>query len=331
MPVPRTVAARDDKRVALAVNRGDRARPAPDGEECSNARSLSQQHERHSAHTTRRTRCGRAPDTCVVADEGPAAQLGTVGVRGAEGEVARRRTRDTRSVGKKPEAILRVRTARNGRRAVRVCADDVDAVHRERDVVCLRALPVQFVDQVIAEHDDRAPNDQTRGKLGLRADPSGLVVVCEGEQRAVHARLRLATHERRIVRERAAVPRQRGVHVRTCARIVEPATRPINDGEIETVRVPMSTAGMPVVERHVNRALVAAQHAEALRRKEVGSQRLCDERGKRRQGAEQRAPREIGPTEATRGEIPLDIGRRRSAAGVAARNGRIVEQCEHAQ
>src|SRR5689334_20444200 len=93
--------------------------------------------------------------------------------------------------------------------------------------------------------------------------------------------------------------------------------------------MPVPAARMAVVERDVERAPVAAKHADSLRGKQVRFQ--CGRRELRKVLAceQKRAPRQVGPCEPGRGEIALYIRRGARPSGVAARNVGIVKTGEH--
>src|SRR5689334_11107177 len=93
--------------------------------------------------------------------------------------------------------------------------------------------------------------------------------------------------------------------------------------------MPVPATRVAVVERDVERAAVAAKHADPLRRQQVGFQRRRDELRKSFAREQKRAPRQIGARESGRGEIALYIGRAARTSGLAARNVGIVETREY--
>ena len=64
----------------------------------------------------------------------------------------------------------------------------------------------------------------------------------------MNGELRATVHERGIVRQRAAIPMQRRIDIRSGAGIHEPAMRAIHEREVEAVGMPVASAWVAVVE-----------------------------------------------------------------------------------
>src|SRR5258706_4130392 len=100
---------------------------------------------------------------------------------------------------------------------------------------------------------------------------------------------------------------QRWLHVRARSRIVEPSHISVREQKIQPIGMPVPAARMPVVERDIEIAAVAAKHSDPLRGEQVGFQWQRDELRKVLAREEKGAPREIGARESGRGEIALHI------------------------
>src|SRR5262245_39668379 len=92
----------------------------------------------------------------------------------------------------------------------------------------------------------------------------------------------------------------------------------------------VSTAGMPVVERHVRASIIAKNNGETLLALQDRLRRDRLERWKLWQRTEERSPTQIGSRETRRGDISLDVGRREAASRLAARNVVAIDALERA-
>ena len=76
--------------------------------------------------------------------------------------------------------------------------------------------------------------------------------------------------------------------------------------------------------------MITPDDANALCRKEVGPEWLCNKQRKCGHGTQQRAPREVRTCDTGWCAIALDVGRRRRTPSLAAGTRWIIEPREHA-
>ena len=106
--------------------------------------------------------------------------------------------------------------------------------------------------EIVRHHDERAREPHARrNSVGDGADPARGAALVVRHERPVHAQLRLAVHERRVVRERAAIPVQRRVHVRARAEVVEPARAAVREQQVQPIGMSVPAARLSLVERDV--------------------------------------------------------------------------------
>ena len=85
-----------------------------------------------------------------------------------------------------------------------------------------RRVPFDGVDRVVRHHDNGSRHIHAGRDRGRRSRPPNVALFVVREQHAVRRSLRLAVHERRAVGERASVPVERPIDVRSGSVVVEP-------------------------------------------------------------------------------------------------------------
>src|SRR6185437_11686209 len=121
-------------------------------------------------------------------------------------------------------------------------------------------------------------------------DPTSVRLLVVGRENAVNLYLRMTVHQRRVVGQRASIPVQRAVDVRSGAEIVEPTHAAVDEQQVQAIRMAMAAAGVAIVERDVRLGALAPEDRNALRVEKVGLRRTCLERRQLGARAQQRAP-----------------------------------------
>ena len=103
------------------------------------------------------------------------------------------------------------------------------------------------------------------------------------------------------MRERAAIPVQRRVDVRAGADVVEPAIVAMHEHEVQAIGMTVPCPGVAVVERRVQRAVVAPQNRESLLRRAAPTPATTSASG----GSARHREQERTPTEIRCDRAPL--------------------------
>ena len=118
------------------------------------------------------------------------------------------------------------------------------------------------------------------------------------------------------MRQRAAIPVQRALHVRPGTDILENAIIAVDQPEVEPVGMSVTSPRVPVVQCDVHAPIIATHHPEALSLEEGRARRRDGRLGNDGTCEEQRFPSEIGPAEGRARDVALGLGRRTPTCAV---------------
>src|SRR4029434_5076843 len=88
-------------------------------------------------------------------------------------------------------------------------------MHREIEHSWPIGAPLHPIDDVSVRDHERTPDEYTIGHCRLSVDPRDAVLLVPGTQRSRYRVLRAAIDERRVMRQRAAIPVECLLDVRT--------------------------------------------------------------------------------------------------------------------
>src|SRR5688572_15946444 len=153
-------------------------------------------------------------------------------------------------------------------------------------------------------HHQRTP-DEHPINTGLGINPGPIVVFIPCAQNPGNGTLRPSVDERRVMRERAAVPVKRSFHVRPRADILEYTLVASHEPQVQAIRMAVAATGVAVVEGGVYTAPFAPQDRKALAVHQC-RRRGSDVRGRNlRQRVEQRLPSEVSSRQADAWNVSL--------------------------
>src|SRR5688572_4493386 len=146
-----------------------------------------------------------------------------------------------------------------------VAFDEVSVlVHWKVESDVTISAPFHAVDQVAGPNDHTAPDEYTIRDWCLCVYPGEIITFVPGAKPAGYWVLRPSVDQRRVVRECAAVPVERALDIGSGPDVFEDAPVVEYQPQVESVGVPVTPAGVTVVQRRIDASAFPPDHAVPL-------------------------------------------------------------------
>jgi hypothetical protein len=243
---------------------------------------------------------------------------------GATGTASRRSSKGPqcvkRAVGSRELQILRVDRQWQRKRGSRSS--------RALRIGCA-GLPLEHVNEIAVGHHEGARGVHARCNVWrVLAHPPCSATILPSLNDDLPTLLRCAVDQRRVVRQRAAIPMQRGIDIGASPRIVQPTRAVGLQGERQTIGMTVATGRLAAIKCRIHLPLLTTQYRESLPELEHAC-RLPDIGRNRLLGAEQQRTPGAGCARELHGRfVAFGVGRRARARRTHARDAVVVEARE---